>query len=599
MKKIVFLGLLAVSPLALGSCSSDDDDGEESSVQDILNGESPTDVSGDVANFDISIDTSALAETETVPSGDKDYVENHTFDRQVSIAYNGASASVTGSVEGVAVSVSGADVVVNATVDSVCYVLSGSTTDGSFKVYSEKKFKLLLNGVNISNSRGAAINVQQAGRVFVVLADATVNTLADGTSYTDVVSGEDMKGCFFSEEQLIFSGKGTLNVTGNCKAAISSDDYIVVRPNTNIHVYANAGNGIRGKDYVRIYGGVINIESTAAGGKGISTDGYVSISGGRTTAVMTGAATYDSSEGEIKGVAGVKADSTFTISGGTLYVKATGKGGKGISTDMQTLIAGGTVGIVTTGKTYSYGSDDSKAKGIKADGNISITGGTMLVKTTGGEGCEGIESKSTITVSDGTIEIYAYDDAINSKYNLYVNGGNIYANSINNDALDANNNLYVNGGNIVAFGSGQPENALDAAEGYSIFINGGNVFAIGGSTAQTSSSSSQASIALNQSLSQAAIGIFNSSGTGVLYMQVPATSLSAVFITAGGMTAGTAYTVKTGCSVSGGTTFNGLNTTGTISGGTDLTTATAALQVGTAMGGGGMPGGNGGGPGRR
>ena len=78
-------------------------------------------------------------------------------------------------------------------------------------------------------------------------------------------------------------------------------------------------------------------------------------------------------------------------------------------------------------------------------------------------------------------------------------------------------------------------------------------------------------------------------------MQVPTTNLSAVFITAEGMTASQTYTLKNGVSVSDGITWNGINTTGTLSGGSDLTTATAALQTGQGMGGG--P--SGGGPGNR
>ena len=114
----------------------------------------------------------------------------------------------------------------NSTVKGIEYVLKGATTDGSFKVYSEKKFKLSLSGTSIHNPVGAAINIQSSKRVFVVCAEGTTNTLTDGTSYT-LTDGEDMKSCFFSEGQLIFSGSGSLSVTGNYKHAIVSDNTYV------------------------------------------------------------------------------------------------------------------------------------------------------------------------------------------------------------------------------------------------------------------------------------------------------------------------------------------------------------------------------------
>lgn len=121
----------------------------------------------------------------------------------VTIIYNGTTAAVSNGVSGVEVSSNGAHVVVNSTVSGVEYVLSGTTTNGSFKVYSEKKFKLSLAGVSILNPVGAAINIQSSKRVFVVCADETTNVLTDGSSYTATTDGEDMKACLFSEGQLI------------------------------------------------------------------------------------------------------------------------------------------------------------------------------------------------------------------------------------------------------------------------------------------------------------------------------------------------------------------------------------------------------------
>lgn len=67
---------------------------------------------GDLTSFDISIDKTALSESETIPTeGDEaeDFIENNSFKNEVDIAFNGSSASTSGSVDGVTVTINGAD----------------------------------------------------------------------------------------------------------------------------------------------------------------------------------------------------------------------------------------------------------------------------------------------------------------------------------------------------------------------------------------------------------------------------------------------------------------------------------------------------------
>lgn len=121
--------------------------------------------SGDVLGFAIAFDendrTTYGSMTETVQADDDDFIENSSFSSVVTITYDGTTASVDNTVSGVTVSQqSGAHIVVKSTASGVEYVLKGSTTDGSLKVYSDKKFKLSLTGVSILNSAGAAINIQ-------------------------------------------------------------------------------------------------------------------------------------------------------------------------------------------------------------------------------------------------------------------------------------------------------------------------------------------------------------------------------------------------------------------------------------------------------
>lgn len=79
---------------------------------------------------------------------------------------------------------------------------------------------------------------------------------------------------------------------------------------------------------------------------------------------------------------------------------------------------GGTMTVTTTGGKYIYDEAldlTSSPKGVKADGDIIINGGELNISVTGvSDGSEGLESKSTITINDGKIYIYAYDDAMNA-----------------------------------------------------------------------------------------------------------------------------------------------------------------------------------------
>lgn len=82
-------------------------------------------------------------------------------------------------------------------------------------------------------------------KVTVNLTEGTINTLTDGKKYADSGS-EDMKGCFFSEGQLIFNGEGALYVQGNKKHGICSDDYLLVNSG-NITITGAASDGIHGQ----------------------------------------------------------------------------------------------------------------------------------------------------------------------------------------------------------------------------------------------------------------------------------------------------------------------------------------------------------------
>lgn len=382
--------------------------------------------------------------------GTDDDISNTTFTQTVYVTFfESSNASVTSANKDFNVVVNGNHVTVVYSGDEyVMYELTGTTTNGAFKLYSNKKQALTLTGLNLTNPNGAAINVQgtmsdpsKGKHTFVVMNGE--NSLADGTDYSVTPTGEDEKGTFFSEGQLVFSGDGSLIVKALGKSGIVSDDYVTVNGGT-IHVVVTSG----------VY--------------------------------------YDDEDAEYKSTAGIKANDYVKMVSGSLDITNSGTGGKGISCDGNGYFMGGITNVTVTGSNYSSSggggfpgggnnnTNSKSAKAIKFDGNLVFSGGKVVANSTAHEG---IEAKGTIAISGG--EIYSYsqsDDAINSGGNFTISGGHVYGHSAGNDGLDANGNCYIKGGVVFAIGKSSPEVAVDANTegGYKLYVEGGTLIAIGG-----------------------------------------------------------------------------------------------------------------------
>lgn len=582
--------LAAAACVTFGACGDDDDD-DGRYVQAYTGDESDdTDVN------DIEFDTERLDEgEETIPADDNDYVENSTFTDTLYIVYNGDAATVSGEADGVDVTVSGAHVTVTSSVGGVEYVLSGASDDGSFKIYGEKKLKITLDGVTLTNPTGAVINDQCHKSMYLVLADDTENTLTDGDTYADT-GDEDMKGTVFSEGQIIFSGAGELNINANCKNGIASDDYIIFRPGNVVNVKSAVSNGVKANDYVIVRGGVLNVGVTTAGTKGINSEGYMEIAGGRTTVITTGGTVIE--DGDTKSCAGIKCDSSFTMTAGELNVQSSGRGGKGINSDADISISGGTVTVVTTGGYYQNGSYDASPKGIKADGDIDISGGDVTVTCNGGEGAEGIESKSAMTVTGGNIIANTYDDALNASTGITVAGGNVYACSTDNDGIDSNGGLYISGGLVLASGTTTPEGPFDS-DNNTFSITGGTVIGIGGTTSTPTTASTTQPVILLGTRSYSSntyIAMSDDDDNNIFAFLVPQRYSSAVLLVSSPeMTVGETYTFMSGVTVSGGTWWQGYSDDTAVSGGTTMKTvqlSSTIVSSGSSSGGTGGTGNN-------
>ncbi|WP_316830792.1 carbohydrate-binding domain-containing protein [Pedobacter aquatilis] len=451
-------------------------------------------------------------ETTTTTTDTYATIETNTKDTTVTnavvISYASNVATVTNpyASSGVTITNTNGKVIITSTIPSteVNYVISGTTTSGSVKIYSDYKFGVVLNGADIISTDGPALNIQSSKKATVTLVGETANRLIDGSTYT--ASGtEDMKGTFFSNGQLVISGNGRLIVKGNYKHAICSDDYIDIKGGV-ISITGAVSDGIHVNDYFQMEGGSLNITSS---GDGIEAEeGYIQIDKGILTvsSVDDGlAATYDGTDSSI--------DPSVKINGGTITITTTGQSGDGIksegaltinSTDAIKLSISGSgakgfhtgkdltitntnTTIVTSGAAFydTTDKDISSASGIKAGGNFKMDKGTLAI-TSSGSGGKGISADGTLTINDGTITVnttgakftYGSDDTaakgIKSDGNLTINNGTVTVRTTGTGAegLESGAILAINGGTVEAVAY---DDGLNAAS--QIVINGGTIYA--------------------------------------------------------------------------------------------------------------------------
>ncbi|MGN0190421.1 MAG: carbohydrate-binding domain-containing protein, partial [Candidatus Cryptobacteroides sp.] len=198
-------------------------------------------------------------------------LDESEFTTVIDIVWSGATATVTNG-SSLKISQEGAHIVIGeptAAGKKVRINLSGTSDDGSLKIYngvkadySNKKMLLNFNEVSLTSSTGPAINIQSGKTVYVLLDGS--NSLCDAATYSGIPEGEDAKGCFFSEKQLVFSGTGSLTVKGQNKHAVCVDDYVTFQGGKLI-VSGAASDGIHANNYVRVEAGTLDITSDGEG----------------------------------------------------------------------------------------------------------------------------------------------------------------------------------------------------------------------------------------------------------------------------------------------------------------------------------------------
>lgn len=546
----------------------------------------------------------------------------------VTVQYLGTTAQVTmdPALEGyITAEISGANVTLNQssevgdkTTGEITYILQGSSDEGSLVLNGSYKCGIELQGITLFNPSGYALDIENGKRIELSAKNGFVNTLKSGTG--------KQKSAVYCKGHLELKGKGTLNVASESGHAISAKEYVEMK-NLTLNITGAEKDGINCTQYLLIDSGTLNIEGvdgdgiqvdfkdssnrdeedtgsiTIAGGtvniaditgsacKGLKCEGDFLMTKGTLTINSSAPGEWDSDKAKTKASACIGADGDVGIIGGDLILTASGGGGKGISGGGNFTMEGGSLTITTAGGVLAYsggtlsqnytGNTDrldsdakSSPKGMKIDGNVDIVDGTIFV-TASGNGGEGIESKSELTISGGKVTVRAKDDAINSSSHMYIRGGEIDVISTDNDGLDSNGDMYFYGGVTMAFGAGSPECGIDAnhEEGYSVYFYGGRLLAVGGSNeTPTKSGSTQPYVNVSAKV-EADTEVSISAGSDTLYTFTTPSDLtsvnlgggfgpgrpggigngSSVLISVPGLTQGSSYTVKVGTSTATGT----------------------------------------------
>ena len=353
------------------------------------------------------------------------------------------------------------------------YRLTGEYS-GQVKIEAAKTdtVRLVLDNAKITNSTGAAINVVSAAEAIIYTAAGTTNTVADGANYT-ATGDDDPDAAIYSTANLTLTGEGSLSVKGAYEEGIHTTGGLVIASGT---LEVNAANtGIKGKDYVDITGGIVNVTAAQDGIKSTNTDdesmGFTRLSAGSVTISA--------------GDDGLKAPRTLEISGGTLNIE---KSNEGIEAQYINILDGDvtvnstddginaslkdsssdtssdtTSGTATTGQQTQQNQNGQAQQapaggGAAPGGSQDSTGQNQNMPQPptdgampGGGGGTFEVVDAAINISGGTVTVNAEGDGIDSNGTATFSGGTVTVNGPaagGNNALDSNGDLLLNGGTV-------------------------------------------------------------------------------------------------------------------------------------------------------
>jgi len=165
------------------------------------------------------------------------------------------------------------------------YIITGELKDGQIIVNTpaDETVRIIMNGIDLTNTNGAPFFVQNAGKVVVTLAEETVNTFTDGEEYLLPDKNIMPDAAFFSCSDLTINGSGSLVVFGKYKhGLVSKKDLKII----NAKIKVNAAEvGIRGSELLAIRDAILTVKAGSDGIQVVSEAdpkrGLVVIKGGK------------------------------------------------------------------------------------------------------------------------------------------------------------------------------------------------------------------------------------------------------------------------------------------------------------------------------
>lgn len=378
------------------------------------------------------------------------------------------------------------------------YSISGTLSEGQIVIEATEldKVYIVLNGVNITNSKGAAIYIKEADKAVIAMKDNTDNYLTDGKTYAfEDENKDEPNGAIFSKTDLVFIGNGSLTVNGNYDRGIVGKDDLQIE-NGNITVNS-VGDGIRGRDSIVVTGGDIVINS---GGDGMQSNndentekGYVLIEGGNIN--------ITSNEDGIQG------ENNVYVRNGEIKINS--GGGSDNNNSHKNQGPGENMGRnQEISNTSSESLEESaSSKGIKANTGIIIEGGILNINS-----CDdSLHTNDSLIIDGGTLEIQSGDDGIHSDNTLEINGGNINV-SKSYEGIESES-ITINDGEIYVTSSDDGINASGSSTSEEMTPPSGNNTP---DSSQNSDGTSSKMQGTGQGAGSGMPGIGESSGTGVL-----------------------------------------------------------------------------------
>lgn len=327
------------------------------------------------------------------------------------------------------------------------YEIAGTLDDGALIVESGEnaKITLVLGGVSIKNTTGAAIQIGTADDVTIELAEGTTNVLQSGEEVDIAAATESEEasgGALQSKADLKIKGKGSLTVLGYLNNGIHCTKDLKIK-NGNISVTA-LGHGIKGKKSVTVSGGTVTVTS---GKDGITSDeteneekGFVTIEGGEIIITSAGD--------------GVSAETTLTVTGGVISIIS---GGGSANAQQKTDNMRGWWDFDNS----ASDDDSASCKGLKAGKALVISGGSITIDAQD----DALHTDGDMTISGGECILSTGDDGAHADLSLTVLDGKITV-LTSYEGLEANQ-ITLAGGDLDITASDDGINANGGSDGFS------------------------------------------------------------------------------------------------------------------------------------